>query len=325
MADHGALDGSIDEAALAIQALMDGPAQQDAGAEPGEDQDIEDTAAAIEAQQPSEAQPEADAPAQEQTEQNTVEEAPEGDKPDASAQAEPVQAPVQAQAPQPVVTQPVPQVAAPQAIPSTAKDQLAQLEQAVPILQGQLNAAFPDIKNDDDLQRVAMEDPARAIAYTAAERKVQSVVRARDNAQAAYRNEWLATQTAELHKAIPDMADPQKGPALGARMTAFAKSIGYTDDQIKWASAADVIMLHESMLYREGQSAAKAKAEADAKALEQAKKKAAEAPPVQKPGAAKPTTGKADKLKELEERASKTGRVDDLAALLAYREMHPGA
>lgn len=318
MADHGSLDGTVDSAAAAIQALMDGGAPPADGVEPSEEQETEDTAAAIEAQAEQPPAEEAETP----EEQNTVEDASVEETPDEPAPAEPTPPPVQAQAPQPVI--PATQVAAaPAASTPTAKDQLDQLNQLVPLLQGHLSAAFPDIKNDDDFQRVALEDPARAIAFQAAERKVQSALKARDNAQTAYRGEWLASQTAELHKRIPEMADPQKGPALGDRMIAYAKSLGYTAEQIQWASAADVVMLHKAMMADEGMKAAEAKAAAAEKALEQAKKKAAVAPPVQKPGAVKPATGKEDKLKELEARAEKTGRLDDVEALLAYRETHP--
>ena len=53
--------------------------------------------------------------------------------------------------------------------------------------------------------------------------------------------------------------------------------------------------------------------------MEVEKKKAAEAPPVQKPGTPKVTDKKDEKTQELSERFRKSGRIDDLAALLESR------
>jgi uncharacterized protein (DUF1501 family) len=236
--------------------------------------------------------------------------------PAAPAQAEPApQAkvePAPALKPAPVATQPAPQ--------PTASDQLAQLNQLVPVLQGQLQAAFPEIRSQDDLLKLAVEDPARYIVFKAHSDRIQQAQAYQAQAQAAYANEWDAREATKLRELLPETADPVKGPALTAKLRDYAKECGYSEQQIRWAAASDVKMLHDAMQFRDRAAADKAKAEAEAKAIEEARAKAKEAPPVQKPGVAPKSDTKADKLKELEQRFQKSGRTEDLAALLAFQE-----
>jgi hypothetical protein len=299
------LEGSIDEAALAIEALMRG----ETAAPSGPTDEEEQIAAQIEAKSAPEA------PATEQP-TNTGEEAPSGELPVAPAQAESApQAkvePAPAPKPIPVATQPATQ--------STASDQLAQLNQLVPVLQANLLNQFPEARDRGALLKMSVEDPARYVAFQAHFADLQNAQAIQAQAQAAYANEWDAREASKLRELLPETADPVKGPVLAAKLRDYAKECGYSEQQIRWAAASDVKMLHDAMQFRDRAAADEAKAKAEAKAIEEARNKAKEAPPVQKAGVASKTDTKADKLKELKERAEKTGRVDDLAVYLAAKE-----
>jgi hypothetical protein len=124
----------------------------------------------------------------------------------------------------------------------------------------------------------------------------------------------------KLHEMLPETADPEKGPALIAKLRRAAHERGFSDEQIRGASASQIVMLYEAVQYQDRTAADAAKVKAEAKAIEEAKKKAADAPPVQKPGvASQKQDKKAEKIAELEKRFEKSGKVDDLAALLEAR------
>lgn len=305
MADVEAFQGE-DEAAAAIHALL--VKEQDAPA-PQEDDEGEAPAQAEEAQPEPEEEP--------ATEQNTDAVAAEAETTvDTPEQGKTIEHPK-------VEPQPVPRVqqaATREADPSTALANLTQLNQAIPMMQAQLAQAFPDIRTPDDLVRLASEDPARVVAYNAMRDKVSGYVAMQQQAQAAYRNEYVAAETSKLYKLIPDLADKEKGPAITARLFARAKDAGYSDEQIAWASASDVHLLYQAMQFQEAQAKALAAEKALADSIAKAKEKAKDAPKVQKPGSAAPVISKgAEKDKDLRERFERTGHPDDLAALLAHR------
>lgn len=303
MADQGLaepsnnIDTSIDGAAQAIQALL----ARDANPQPAPEPTPEP------APQASEPEPEI-----------TSEAAPEGDTPVVTAEAEaPQEQPTQAQ----TVQQPVIQAQQP-AVPdpniAARSQQLNQLNQLVPQLQGQLAALFPDIRSLDDLARVATEDPARALAYQVQERRLQVAQQYQQALHAQQRSDWERSEAAKLEKLIPDIADPQKGPELKNKILKFAREQGYTDQQIALAGAADVALLHEAMMYRASVAQKAAEAKAQAKKIEEAKNKAKDAPPVQKPGTARSATSKDEKARGDFERLQKTGRIDDAARVFRH-------
>lgn len=301
----GALSGSVDEAALAIENLYKGGQSDEADA--GKDPETTDIAAQIEGNNPD----------AEETPEPTVEAQPEGTEPAAQPSKDETPPKAPELKPQPVI--PATQ-AQPKAHDSTtAHAQLQQLNQLVPQLQARLAVSFPDIKTIEDLERLAVEDPARVIAYQVMERRVLAAQTDQQNLQQAARNEWLEGEKEALNRLIPDMADPKKAPELRNKLISYAKDSGFSEAQIDLASAAQVSLLHKAMRHDESERTAQVKAQAEAAAIVAAKKKAAEAPPVQKPGVAQVTDKKSEKDRELEGRFNKTGRIDDLAALLEHR------
>lgn len=298
MAMADSLDGSIDEAAQAIEALMSPPA----GPEP----DLAPAADTPEPEAPAEADPEPE------LENTASEEAPIGDTPAAVAPTSAPTPPVM----QPPVAQYAPQ--APQQAPTYAQaDPLAQINAYIPQLQATLAVEFPDVRTVDDLKRIAVEDPARAIRFQVQREELQLAQQAQARMAQQHQNSWAQAEGAKLAQ-HPSFADPKAGPDLEQKVRAFARDIGYPPDAIARASANDIIILHENMMYRDSVKAKAAEEQTKAKALQAAKAKAQDAPPVQKPGVSRPASGKDDKAKELRERFEKSGRVDDLAALLAF-------
>lgn len=287
--------GSVDAAAAEIAKLLAGP---QGPAEPDQEpvQPTPDTA---------EAEPVEDT--------NSSEEAALAETPAVASEDAPTpQAKPQAQQPVIPATQAQPQQ--PSAT-STVQSQLSQLNQAIPVMQAQLAQAFPEVKTADDLVKLASEDPARAVAYSAMRDKLNGFVALQQQTQAAYKNEYVATEQAKLHSLIPDLADKEKGPAIQAKLLARAREAGYSDSQIEWASASDVHLLYQAMQFQEMQLTRAAEEKAKAAAITQAKAKAAKAPPVQQPGVQRPNASRDEKAREGMDRLRKTGSVDDAAAV----------
>ena len=176
-------------------------------------------------------------------------------------------------------------------------------------LQTAMAGEFGDIKTHQDLLRVAQEDPLRYNRYVIHNSQLQAVQAEKaklDGEQQKLNNqrftEWQQAEIKKLPDLIPELKDEAKAPALVAKLRAFALSKGYTDQQLRGASASDFATLNDAMNFR------------DMKAAQiQAAKKAANAPPVQKPGAARQTDGKAETARTDFNRLRKTGSVNDAA------------
>jgi hypothetical protein len=307
---NDAIDGSIEEAAAAIQALLDGKSGQP------EPEVAQPDTAPVADPEPVEAEA-----AVEGEDLTPVEEAAPAELPDDTSPEE-VTPPAIIEEPKPAP------VAAPKAAESTGKDPLTatteyltQLNAIVPQLQARLAASFPEIKTYDDLEKLAMEDHARYFQFDLQNKRLQEAVAAQTAASSQYRALWTQQEDVKLKAQLPEWSDPVKGPALKQSLTAFAKEVGYTDTQINQAGAADIILLRDAMLFRDGKRQEQAKAVAHAKALKTAQEKAKAAPPVQKPGVARTADTASEKIKELEARFDRTGHPDDLGALLVARGM----
>lgn len=204
---------------------------------------------------------------------------------------------------------------------TAARDQLlTTLSQLTLQLDAAIKGEFQDIKSIDDLyaladQRSPKYDPDRYNRYVIAQAKLRDASSQQSQLADAKMKEWRASETDKLHKIMPELKDPEKGPALANKITKFAKDRGYTDQQIGLAGANDIAIIHDAMLYRESQAkaaTAATKAKAD---LEAANKKAAVAPPVQKPGTSRSTNGKDEKAQDDFRRLQKTGSVQDAASV----------
>jgi len=219
-------------------------------------------------------------------------------------------------------TVPEPKAAAPKEPEKPAQDtakaardsRLNELNNLVPQLSALLTAQFPDIKTEADLLKIGRESPERYNEYQLAKFALQSAATEQQRLHEGRFQEWQSTERDKLYKLMPDLKDPVKGPRLAEKIAADLRKDGYTNAQIQVADAAMILRAHKAILYDELQS----RPSQDAKKIEQAKAKAATAPPVQKPGTTRNASTKEDKLKEDYSRLQKTGRQEDAAAVFRH-------
>ena len=235
---------------------------------------------------------------------------------DTTAQAAPVQAkpePVRS----PELDQRLSEATQTQQQAAAARDQyLQRLNAIVPQLENAVAGEFADIKTPEDVFGLMQSDPNRynqfVIANTRLNQARQAQQQASQEAVASYRS----AEQQKLIKALPDLADPQKGEALKEKLRAYAKSQGIPDSR-QARDADEVIRLHREMVMAEKLSALESEKAAQANKLAEANKKAAKAPPVQQPGAQRDTNTN-EKASTDFGRFQKSGRLDDLTAALTH-------
>jgi hypothetical protein len=139
-------------------------------------------------------------------------------------------------------------------------------------------------------------------------RQERQAIAARQQAdQQEQLKQHLSSEADKLKSAIPDMADEVKGEVIRKEIKDFAKSIGFSDQEL--AQVYDhraVLTLYEAMQWRKLQQG-----------KVQSSKKVSEAPKMLKPGTTgKQTTAEQDAVKKLQQRLAKTGDRRDAARLL---------
>lgn len=200
---------------------------------------------------------------------------------------------------------------------AAARDQyLQRLNAIVPQLENAVAGEFADIKTPEDVFSLMQQDPNRynqfVIANTRLNQARQAQQQASQEAVASYRS----AEQQKLIKALPDLADPQKGEALKEKLRAYAKSQGIPDSR-QARDADEVIRLHREMVMAEKLKAYESSEAQKASTLAEAQKKAAKAPPVQQPGAQRDTNTN-EKASSDFGRFQKSGRLDDLTAALQH-------
>lgn len=266
--------------------------------------------------QPTEIKPQAAAEESARVEEPVVEPAQAASN-DTVATPDPVEAPKPLLATPPVAQK---QDVEPAAKPEDVSAFSQALERANATIQ-QLEVAaagkFSDLKTKADVFQLMQTDPARYNEFVIFQSQLNDARQAQTQVQQEAARAFVVSEQKRLQKAIPDLADPVKGQALKDDLRAYAKSVGIPDDR-QARNADEVIRLHSEMKLAKEVAEFRAKAAAQEKALEEATKKAAKAPEVQKPGTARNDNANT-KLQELEDRFNRTGRTDDLALLLAAR------
>ncbi len=189
--------------------------------------------------------------------------------------------------------------------------QLSTLNAVVPQMQAAIQGEFADIKNIDDLENVARTDPERYNRFVFQQARLNQAQQAQRNAQDVLTRErndqarkaW-ADEQAKLHKLMPDLADPVKGSAIAKKLQDYAQKNGIKAERLSNYTADEFVALNKSMQFDNLQQAQAA-----------AKQKAASAPPVQKPGVARSTGDKSEKIRGDFERLQKSGHINDAAAV----------
>lgn len=207
------------------------------------------------------------------------------------------------------------------------RDQLAKARQGyeaklpaiMQALQDAQAGAFADVKNLDDVQRLATEDPLRYLQWQAHQQKLQAVAHEMEQANQRQETErvnaWAKFQADETAKAAemhPELADPKKAEVLGKSAVDLLVSKGFTDGELGGLASGEKIspfdhrmqsIILDAIKYREAQ---KAKPIAVAKPV----------PQVQRPGVAQPKGAAADaSVQALSQRLTSTGSVKDAFAL----------
>ena len=168
-------------------------------------------------------------------------------------------------------------------------------------------------ESNEDLEGLKEVDPigyaVKVAEMQQKEKQLQAVKSERERIaqeqQAEYREnmqKYLATQAQELAKAIPDYADPEKGEALRGDLRKFARSVGFSDEDLSnVVDHRQVLTLYKAMQYDKLQQA-----------KPQVTKRVSEAPKTLKSGSGVKTTDH-DKMKRAKNQLRSTGRVRDAA------------
>ncbi len=308
------LDDSIGAAARAIESLLGGSKERESQPEPEPAETNEPAAAEAEAraeEEPTETEPEDGEVSDNEIDETPAEEAasepePEGTKTEPEKAKEP---------------EPKARVVEVPRETNVARDQtLDQLNTVIAQFQASLRGEFADIKSEDDQIALAEKDPDRYNRYVIAQMKLQRAVKAQNELATQRMRDWQTAEKVKLHGLLPDLKDPEseKAKTLAADIIGYAKKQGYTDQQLTLAGANDIHTIYKAMLWERGEAQRQATKETEAKKLEEAKKKAAGAPPVQRPGAGKPQSGVGDKVKDDVKRLQKSGHLKDVAAVFEH-------
>lgn len=111
-------------------------------------------------------------------------------------------------------------------------------QNALRTLNAQVASEFADIKTQDDVVKLATEDPFRAIQFKARQDQLNALhqeVQANEQKKAQDEQErfktWSKEQDDKFSKRFPDFNDPEKGPKLRASVqTYLTKEVGVPED-----------------------------------------------------------------------------------------------
>ena len=207
----------------------------------------------------------------------------------------------------------------PSATPEAAaaiSQQLQNITSFVQSLQADAAGKFSDIKTEADVLQMMQQTPERYNEFVIAQTRLSRAMQAQQVAQQEASKAYMAGEQQKLIKAIPDLADPEKGDALKAKLRAYAKAQGIPDNR-QARSADEVIRLHREMTLADELNAYKSKEAEQVAKLAEANKKAAKAPPVQQPGSQRDTNTN-EKVTTDFARFQKSGHLNDLAQALTH-------
>jgi len=115
----------------------------------------------------------------------------------------------------------------------------------------------------------------------------------------------LASEAAKLRDAIPEMTDEVKGEVVKRDIRDFAKSIGFSDQELAQVyDSRAVLTLYKAMQYDKLQ-----------KGKSDLTKKVNQAPRMLKPGTSTPEARDSEQLKKMRQQLKKSGKKDDAARL----------
>lgn len=188
------------------------------------------------------------------------------------------------------------------------RDQYAQrlaiIEQ---MLTSQPEENLAELKENDPIQyAVKVAERAERDKQLAAIRQERQTLAMRQQADQQERlQNHLAQEGERLRTAIPDFADPVKGEVIRKEVKEFAKSIGFSDQELAQVYDHRAVMtLYKAMQYDKLQ-----------KSRPEATKKVAQAPRMMRPGTSTPEARETQESKKLREQLRKSGSKGDAARL----------
>lgn len=196
----------------------------------------------------------------------------------------------------------------------TLQQERAQYAQLIPALRQQLEAAAP--KEPDESMR--QTDPVGYLLQkteydnwrerrAAADAEMQRISALQQQEMTKAQQKMLEQSTAKLAEVIPEWSDPAKGKALKEDLRAYAKELGFSDEELSqtydWRA---VKALYDGM--RGQQLAKRMSAATPPRPAQKGPKSAA-------PGSASATPGRAVEVTRAKQRLAKTGSVDDAASI----------
>ena len=188
------------------------------------------------------------------------------------------------------------------------RDTYAQRLQVIEQMLTQPEEDISALKDNDPIgYAVKMAEKMEREKQLAAVRAERESVEARTRAEHQERLKAHVSQESErLRAAIPDMADDVKGEVIRKEIRDYAKSIGWTDQELSQVyDHRAVLTLYRAMQY-----------EKLMKGKPVAQKKVAEAPKALKPGVGNQKIDKdSEQVKKLTKQLKQTGRPRDAAAL----------
>lgn len=180
------------------------------------------------------------------------------------------------------------------------------------VIEQMLNAQ----QSGEDLDLLKENDPigyaVKVAEMQQSEKQMQAVRAERERIaqeqQAEYRQnmqQYLSTQAQELTRVIPEYSDPEKGEALRSDLRKFAKSVGFSDEDLSnVVDHRQVLTLYKAMQYDKLQQA-----------KPQVTKRVSEAPKTLKSGNGNNKTTNPDTLKRNKQQLRQTGKVRDAARI----------
>jgi hypothetical protein len=192
----------------------------------------------------------------------------------------------------------------------------AQLPALMQALQDANAGAFGDIKTVEDVTKLAAEDPFRYLQWQAHQSKMAAVKAEMDVAQrrtaeesSKKRTDYATEQYKLLSDMVPELADPKKGSdLLGKAVSNLTDKVGLARDKLAAWAQTDIgheilSNAHVQKLVIDGlryQEMLDAKAKIVAKPL----------PPAQRPGSAKPQSGRQAQIQALEKQLDTASGLD---------------
>jgi len=165
---------------------------------------------------------------------------------------------------------------------------------------------------------ITMEDIRGKVAQVQAIDAQIGQVHARTQAEAEAARQRAAEEGLKaVAEAIPEFKDPEKRKAVQAELRTVLQETGYSDQEIAQIVDPRIVkFVHQALKDRKDAEAFRRLQSRNARTAQTV----AEAPQVARPGAAVSRTAVAEtRVRDLRNRAAKSGRVNDIAALIAAK------